>query len=159
MQNDLYTIGYEGVTADAFVATLARSGVKALLDIRAVPLSRKPGFSKNKLAERLALANIAYVPLKGLGTPAEGRAAARRGHAGELRRIYSAYLDTDATAAADMARALDVVTKEPCCLMCFEHAPDCCHRLIVAERIEAATRQLVRHLDPVNATTLERGAG
>jgi hypothetical protein len=39
-----------------------------------VPNSRRPGFSKNILAASLAEAGIAYLGLKALGTPAEGRA-------------------------------------------------------------------------------------
>ena len=148
MKTDIYTIGYEGMTADAFVESLVRAGVAALLDIRAVPLSRKPGFSKHKLAARLTQSGIDYVPLKGLGTPAEGRAAARRGNAGELRRIYAAYLDSAPDAAIAMKQALDAVIARPCCLMCFEHGPDCCHRLIVAERLRDATGLDIVHLDP-----------
>jgi uncharacterized protein (DUF488 family) len=153
MKPAIYTIGYEGVTAEAFIAALKEAGVEALLDIRAVPLSRKPGFSKNKLAERAGAAGIRYVPMKGLGTPTEGRAAARKGNAGELRRIYEEHLLTQ-EAVDDMNRALELVQNTKCCLLCFEHAPGCCHRLIVAERLAEATGQLVEHLDPVAASLL-----
>ena len=105
MTNDIFTIGYEGVTIEQAVATLKTAGVTLLLDIRAVPLSRRPGFSKNKLAGHLAQAGIGYLLLKTLGTPAEGRAAARKGNVGELRRIYEMHLDT-LEAQAGFAAAL-----------------------------------------------------
>ena len=147
MQPSLFTIGYEGVTIEPFIATLKTAKVETLIDIRAVPLSRRPGFSKNKLAGHLNAAGIKYLLLKGLGTPAEGRAAARKGNIAELHRIYTAHLDT-LEAQADYATALAVAKSTPSCLLCFEHDPKGCHRLIVAERMIEETGQEIVHLDP-----------
>jgi uncharacterized protein (DUF488 family) len=66
------TIGYEGGTVDAFLRTLREAGVELVLDIRAAPVSRKKGFSKNQLAAHLAHAGIGYRHLRGLGTPSAG---------------------------------------------------------------------------------------
>lgn len=143
----IYTIGYEGVTVDALVLTLKNAGVRVLLDVRAVPLSRKPGFSKNKLAAKLAEHHIRYVGLKGLGTPAEGRAAARKGNTGEMRRIFSEQLDSEA-GKRDLEDAIKIAQAEKTCLLCFEHEPTCCHRLMVAERISEITGQGIENLDP-----------
>jgi uncharacterized protein (DUF488 family) len=49
-----------------------------LADVRAVPLSRRPGFSKNILGNGLREAGIDYINLKALGAPPEGREAARK---------------------------------------------------------------------------------
>ena len=65
----IYTIGYEGASQADLIATLGAAGVELLADIRAVPLSRRPGFSKNILANGLREAGIDYVGLKALGTP------------------------------------------------------------------------------------------
>ena len=73
----IYTIGYEGVTQDAFIAALQAAGVELLADVRAVPRSRRPGFSKNVLAAGLKEAGIDYQGMKALGTPPEGREAAQ----------------------------------------------------------------------------------
>ena len=54
------TIGYEGGTVDTFLRTLREAGVELVLDIRAAPVSRKKGFSKNQLAAHLADAGIGY---------------------------------------------------------------------------------------------------
>ena len=72
----IFTIGYEGATQAEAIARLQKARVKRVIDVRAVPLSRRPGFSKNVLKAGLAEAGIDYVNLKGLGTPAEGREAA-----------------------------------------------------------------------------------
>ena len=49
----IFTIGYEGATQAALIAALQAAGVRLLADVRAVPLSRRPGFSKNILANGL----------------------------------------------------------------------------------------------------------
>ena len=74
---DLLTIGYEGCTIDDVVAELRGARVSLLIDVRAVPMSRKPGFSKRQLAAGLDEQGIGYVHLQGLGTPKPGRDAVR----------------------------------------------------------------------------------
>ena len=74
---NLFTIGYEQTPSKAVLDELESAGVKLLVDVRAVTSSRRPGFSKNQLAAGLDERGIAYVHLKGLGTPKEGRLAGR----------------------------------------------------------------------------------
>lgn len=73
----LATIGYEGSSLQDFIATLRAASIRTLIDVRALPISRRPGFAKNALSKALAEAGIDYVHLKGLGDPKEGRDAAR----------------------------------------------------------------------------------
>ncbi|MDB5491623.1 MAG: hypothetical protein JWO78_1472 [Micavibrio sp.] len=143
----LYTIGYEGVTAEALCRSLKDAGVKLLIDVRAVPLSRKPGLSKNKLATKLAENGIQYLGLKGLGTPAEGREAARKGRTAEMRRIFYTYLETE-DAQRDMHVAIKAARQQISCLLCFEHAPQSCHRLMVAEKMSEQENFGIVHLNP-----------
>src|SRR3954447_21338846 len=89
----IYTIGYEGTTVPEFVAALLKAGVQRIIDVRALPLSRRPGFSKSPLRAALADADIEYVHLKALGTPTEGRTAARAGRYADLVRIYAGQLE------------------------------------------------------------------
>lgn len=84
----LFTIGYEGADPDRFVTALKGAGVAAIADVRAVALSRKRGFSKNVLRDRLAEEKIGYRHFIELGTPKAGREAARAGDEATLRRIY-----------------------------------------------------------------------
>jgi uncharacterized protein (DUF488 family) len=72
-----FTIGYEQTPAKAVLDELAHAGVKLLVDVRAVTSSRRPGFSKNQLAAELDERGISYLHLRGLGTPKDGRQAAR----------------------------------------------------------------------------------
>src|ERR1700712_891928 len=90
----LFTIGYEQTPPRAVLDELEKAGVKLLVDVRAVTSSRRPGFSKNQLAAGLDERGIAYIHLKGLGTPKEGRLAARSGDMKALQRIYAKHLKT-----------------------------------------------------------------
>ena len=88
----LATIGYQGATPDGFRRALENARVELLVDIRAVASSRRPGFSKTKLAASVDEAGIGYLHLRALGTPADGRAAARAGKHAEMRAIFLAQL-------------------------------------------------------------------
>src|ERR1700674_3426141 len=90
----LFTIGYEQSTTSAFFDALADAKVGLLVDVRAVAASRRPGFSKRQLAAGLDQHGIGYVHLQKLGTPKEGRLAARSGHAKEMLRIFERHLAT-----------------------------------------------------------------
>src|SRR6201987_4574874 len=90
----LFTIGYEQTPPKAVLDELEQAGVKLLVDGRAVTSSRRPGFSKNRLAPSLDERGIAYIHLAGLGTPKEGRLAARSGKIDLLHRIFAKHLKT-----------------------------------------------------------------
>lgn len=126
----IFTIGYEGATQPELVAALQAAGVERVIDVRAVPLSRKPGFSKNVLAAGLAEAGIDYVHLKALGTPPEGREAARKGKYDMLERVYAEQLETP-EATLDAARMAELARERPSALLCFERDPLQCHRTLL----------------------------
>src|SRR5688572_24038191 len=89
----IFTIGYEAATMRDFIAALESASVERIIDVRALPLSRRPGFSKTPLRGALAEAGIDYVHLRALGTPPAGREAARKGRHDDLRRIYAGQLE------------------------------------------------------------------
>ncbi len=127
----IYTIGYEGTDIERFVATLKAVGVRQIADVRAVPISRKKGFSKNKLAIRLEADGIDYLPFQPLGDPKPGREAARAGQYDLFRAIYDAHLDSE-DAQASLRKLTAVAGEKPTCLLCFERDPSTCHRSVVA---------------------------
>ena len=65
----VFTIGYEGLDIDAFMSLLAEHGIDTVVDVRELPLSRKPGFSKKALANVLNLSGREYVHMVDLGCP------------------------------------------------------------------------------------------
>lgn len=142
----LFTIGYEQVSSRAVLDTLAGSGVELLVDVRAIAASRRAGFSKTVLAAGLADREIGYLHLRGLGTPAEGRQAARSGDHGALRRIFAAHMETPKA-----QEELDELTRivgagRRVCLLCFERHPEHCHRQIVAEMVCERIGVEIEHL-------------
>jgi uncharacterized protein (DUF488 family) len=134
----IHTIGYQLVDVEAVVRSLTGAGVRRLIDIRAVPISRKKGFSKHVLARALAEHGIEYVHLKALGTPLSGRAAARAGDLAGLREIFGRHMESPEAQEA-LHQAIGLATAAPSCLLCFERLPDCCHRRLVAQDIHAHT--------------------
>lgn len=142
---DLQTIGYEGCTVDAVLAALHAAGTKLLIDVRAVPQSRKPGFSKRQLAAALDGVGIGYVHLQGLGTPKPGRDAVRAGHPERMVPIFMDHMQSD-RAQAELAQAKGLAAERVCCLLCFERDHTTCHRTLVAELVVSESEQIVRHL-------------
>jgi uncharacterized protein (DUF488 family) len=139
----IFTIGYEGATMDEFLAALKAAGVERLIDVRALPLSRRPGFSKSPLRGALNEAGIDYVHLKALGTPAEGRSAARAGRHEDMARIYAVQLELP-EAIAQGAQMLDLAAEKPSALLCFEREPEHCHRSLLLQTV--APKAEVAHL-------------
>ena len=133
----IFTIGYEGATMDEFIAALRRAGVERVIDVRALPLSRRPGFSKTPLRGALEEAGIEYVHLKALGTPAEGRNAAQAGRHADMARVYAGQLEL-LEAIAQSAEMLDFAEEKPSALLCFEREPAHCHRNLLLGAVAPA---------------------
>jgi uncharacterized protein (DUF488 family) len=132
----LFTIGYEQTPAKAVLDELEQAGVKLLVDVRAVASSRRPGFSKKQLAAGLDERGISYLHLRGLGTPKEGREAARSGQFGALHKIYAAHLKTP-QAKEELDELSSLVKRAgPICILCYERDHSHCHRQWIAEIIE-----------------------
>ena len=126
----IFTIGYEGTTMAEFLVALKQAGVRQVIDVRAVPNSRRPGFSKTPLRNSLAEEGIDYVHLRALGTPADGRAAARAGRIDDLKRIYAGQLELP-EAMAQTAQMVALAEEKPSALLCYEREPAGCHRTLL----------------------------
>lgn len=144
----LFTIGYEQAKPEAVLSELRRAKVDLLVDTRAVAASRRPGFSKRQLAAALDEAGIAYLHLQKLGTPAEGRQAARAGDLDTLWRIYDKHIKTPE--AQDALGELIALIKsgKRVCLLCYERDPNECHRSRIAALVKKRTRVKIDDLIP-----------
>src|SRR3954468_11025380 len=128
----LFTIGYEQTPPKAVLDELEQSGVKLVVDVRAVTSSRRPGFSKKQLAAGLDERGIAYIHLAALGTPKEGRLAARSGQYDVLKKSHSK--PPSAPQARQEPDELSALVKKtsPVCLLCYERDHRHCHRRWIA---------------------------
>jgi uncharacterized protein (DUF488 family) len=130
----IFTIGYEGATVPELIAALEKVGVERVIDVRALPLSRRPGFSKTPLKNALAEAGIDYVHLKALGTPSAGRTAARAGRHADMARIYAGQLELP-EAMVQSAEMLELAAERPSALLCMEREPAHCHRTLLLKAV------------------------
>ncbi|USU10130.1 DUF488 domain-containing protein [Sphingomonadaceae bacterium OTU29MARTA1] len=141
----LYTIGYEGALLSDFLGTLKQVGVKQVIDIRDVPVSRRAGFSKNILARALEEEGLGYLHLRALGDPKPGREAAREGRFDAFREIYAAHISLDAGQDA-LKIAVASAQVVPSVLLCYERDEKHCHRAIVANAMMKLHSFQIRHL-------------
>jgi len=144
----LATIGYETATTRSFLDALREAGVELVVDVRAAARSRRPGFAKTRLAAGLQEAGIEYLHLSGLGTPADGRAAARAGDHAGMKEVFREHLATPRAQAELDALVALLQSDRRVCILCLEAEPEHCHRSLVADAVAARIPIRIDHLRP-----------
>lgn len=149
MESDLatpriHTIGYERRDGIELVRSLIEARVEFLVDVRAVPMSRKPDFRKTRLAELLGQAGIRYVGVPGLGTPKFLRdKLARDGNYAEFFDRFRYHVESSQEQLESVAR---LATHRRISMMCFERDPQQCHRIVLAEKVAELISSRILHL-------------
>ena len=123
----IYSVGYEGLTVAGLVERLQQSRVEELVDVRANPFSRRPGFSKKKLSESLVAAGIAYRHEPLLGNAF--RDVDDFDAAMALMRDHLAAGDP----ADAVARLVSLADGRRIAVLCLENDQRRCHRQVVLE--------------------------
>ena len=123
----IYTVGYEGMSVDRFFNHLLKIGIKAIIDVRSNPISRKYGFSKRSLGDNLGKIGIAYHHIPELGIESKKRVDL------DSFESYQILLDEyqnvtlpKRTKEIDDLRSL--ISEAPAALLCYENNVACCHR-------------------------------
>ena len=144
----LFTIGYEQAKPTAVLNELKRAKIELLVDTRAVAASRRPGFSKRQLAASLGEAGIDYIHLQKLGTPAEGRAAARGGDTDALWRIYDKHIRKP-EAQQEIGELIALIKSgRRIGLLCYFRDPKTCHRSRIVANVRKRMSVKVADLVP-----------
>ena len=144
----LFTIGYEQAKPAAVLGELTRAKIDLVVDTRAVAASRRPGFCQRQLAASLDESGIGYLHLQKLGTPAEGRQAARAGDLGKLWRIYDKHIKkAEAQEALDELVSL-IKSDRRIALLCYCRDPKACHRSRIVANVKKRARVKVEDLIP-----------
>jgi uncharacterized protein (DUF488 family) len=144
----LFTIGYEQAKSATVLDELRRARIELLIDTRAVAASRRPGFSKRQLSASLDDAGIGYVHLQKLGTPAEGRAAARSGDTDALWRTYDKHIKK-AEAQEELGELVALIKSgKRLALLCYCRDPKTCHRSRIVANVKKRMRVNVEDLIP-----------
>lgn len=147
----VFTIGYEGLDIDAFMALLARHDIETIVDVRELPLSRKPGFSKKTLASMLNMFGREYVHIPALGCPKPVRNRYREnGSWPQYVEGFQKYLATQGAAIVELS---ELVVGSNCALLCFEADFNFCHRSMVAAAVREYCGASVEHIKAVKAAT------
>lgn len=143
----IYTVGYEGCDIQEFVEFLHKNKIKEVADLRKNPLSRKKGFSKNKLAENLATKKIRYLHLPNLGVPSPWRKQAKA----ELitrKKMFSDYVKLILPEASlELKDLLALTQKTKLAVLCYEAEALDCHRHFVAEKLKKMSKGKLEIVD------------
>ncbi len=130
----IYSIGYEGFTLAALIEALSQNRVAVVFDVRLNAVSRRPGFSKRKLAAALDAAGIEYVHEPTLGNPTENRAAFAADDPERARQVVSKIAGT--TGAEAVERLATRARSARVAVMCVERAHRHCHRSVVIDHVQ-----------------------
>jgi uncharacterized protein (DUF488 family) len=144
----VFTVGYEQAKPEAVLAELKRAKVNLLIDTRAVAASRRPGFSKRQLAASLGEVGIPYLHFQKLGTPAEGREAARSGDFDRLWRIYDKHIKKPEAQQALGELVALIKSGKRVALLCYCRDPKTCHRSRIVANVKKHARVEVEDLIP-----------
>ena len=147
----IFTIGYEGLNIDAFVSLLAEHGVDTLVDVRELPLSRKPGFSKKALANVLNSSGREYVHMVGLGCPKPIRDRYRED--GDWKRYTKGFMKYLKTQDDTIAELSTLAVSKNCALLCYEADSNFCHRSMVADAVKEYCGARITHIKAAAKTT------
>lgn len=138
-RSTVMTIGYQGRTLDQLVADLVSAGVRQVVDVRALPLSRRKGFSKTPLRTALEAQGIGYVHLRSAGNPFRAQDAS----AADILAQYREHLEGAPDIVAEVA---DAAMAMPSALLCMERHAHECHRSVIAQQLANTKRVAVKHL-------------
>ena len=136
MKGRIYSVGYEGLTVAGLVERLQQSRIEELVDVRANPYSRRPGFSKKKLSESVAAAGIAY-----RHEPELGNAFRDEEDFDTAMDLMRAHLATGEPAEA-VARLVSLADGRRIAVLCLENDQRRCHRQVVLEAAAACEPDL-----------------
>lgn len=141
----VYTAGYEGWSVDGFLNHLLESGIRAILDVRANPVSRKYGFAKRTLSDMAGRLGLGYRHLPELGIPSD-----RREDLGDFesyQRLFDWYeREVLPQRSAAIDQLVGLLRQRPSVLVCMEKDVRCCHRGRLAIAAERASGLSVKHL-------------
>jgi len=140
----IFTIGYEGLSIDEFMSLLADNDIDTIVDVREMPLSRKPGFSKKALESALNLSGREYVHMVALGCPKQIRDRYRED--GNWKRYTEGFLKYLATQDDAVVELAALVATSNCALLCYEADHNFCHRSMVADAVKKIAKTKTRHL-------------
>ncbi|GLV54366.1 hypothetical protein KDH_12140 [Dictyobacter sp. S3.2.2.5] len=153
-----FTIGYEGLSIDAYLGLLISNNVAALIDVRKNPISMKYGFSKKKLSYFLSDAGITYIHVPELGIPSNLRHDLQS--ESDYRQLFNFYSEHILPEQSEQLTRLKQIAKDDkrVAITCFEADHMHCHRHRIAAYLanEPDFHVPIIHLHSEDARTINQ---
>jgi len=133
----LLTIGYEGVSLEAYLNKLIVANVKLLCDVRKNALSMKWGFSKKQLSDSCNRVGIEYMHIPALGIVSDKRKSLET--QADYDKLFEEYEATTLKAEKESLSKLVALVNQHnrVAITCFEACEKQCHRGRVAKALNA----------------------
>jgi len=131
----LFTIGYEGISLEAYLNKLVKNDIKVLVDVRNNPMSQKFGFSKSQLIRYCESLNIEYIHFADVGIESEYRQELKEQN--DYDNLFNNYKKKTLPKTISTQEKILALLKEKnrIALTCFEANICQCHRKHLAEAI------------------------
>lgn len=142
----VFTAGYQGREIEEFLEYLNSHDIQRIVDVREIPLSRKKGFSKSLLRQRLAENDIDYIHIKALGSPSHLRKKVYQDK--DFDYFFDKYEEHLKTCREELEELHKSINEKLSCLLCFEREHANCHRSVVANRVSRinGTHLEIKHI-------------
>lgn len=131
----LFTIGYQGISLEAYLNKLIKNNVKVLCDVRKNALSMKYGFSKSQLKNACNGVGIEYIHIPEVGIDSEQRQELKTQIDYDI--LFEEYKSQNLKKSVDSQKViLNLLKKNKrIALTCFEADICQCHRKHLSEAI------------------------
>ncbi len=133
----LFTIGYEGLTIDAYIDKLIHNNIAMVIDVRRNPISMKYGFSKTRFSNYLNRSGIFYehFPELGIASSKRKNLETKKDYTLLFKRYATTTLPQCEDKLEKIRRFLDAHKRVA--LTCFEAETTSCHRHKITELLQA----------------------
>jgi uncharacterized protein (DUF488 family) len=142
----LYTIGYEGISAEEYMNRLYSKQVNLLVDVRKNSMSMKFGFSKSQLKSMCQKMGIGFMHIPELGIESKKRQKLDTQKDYEI--LFKEYEDlTLPKRENELHRLKELVEKnERVAITCFEREHTSCHRHKISDHLYTEYGVSVEHI-------------
>ena len=138
----LYTIGFTKKSAEYFFTLLRDNHVKQLVDVRISNNSQLAGFAKGKDLE-FFVKEICRIPYKHITDFAPSKELLDQWHKQEVTWEEYVKVYTNLLKDRDILFKYGVKSLDSSCFLCSEDTPEQCHRRLLAEYLQAHSKEKV----------------
>jgi uncharacterized protein (DUF488 family) len=133
----LMTIGYEGLTIDAYINKLIRHNITLVIDVRRNPISMKYGFSKTRFRDYLDRAGIKYehIPALGINSSQRKNLNTKKDYKALFKKYSSESLPQRGEELCQIHKLIN--ERKRVALTCFEAEPQSCHRHKITDYLQS----------------------